>query len=84
MMPRPCPSGSRLLKPFFDSKKIVYNGKMTRGIIMEVTRLLLLGPFYTIQMQDAILYTLQVGFWHLLTINDFLLVRYFFVKNLVF
>ena len=29
MMPRPCPSGSRLLKTFFKSKKFVYNGKMT-------------------------------------------------------
>ena len=35
MMPRPCPSGSRLLKPFFKFKKFVYNGKMAsfRGIL---------------------------------------------------
>ena len=31
MMPRPCPSSSRLLKTFFKFKKIVYSGKMTRG-----------------------------------------------------
>ena len=35
MMPRPCPSDSRLLKIFFKSKIFVYNGKMTnfRGIL---------------------------------------------------
>ena len=31
MMRHPCPSGSRLLKPFFKFKKFVYNGKMTSG-----------------------------------------------------
>ena len=31
MMPRPCPSVSRLLKTIFKFKKFVYNGKMTRG-----------------------------------------------------
>ena len=31
MMRRPCPSGSRLLTPFFKFKKFVYNGKITSG-----------------------------------------------------
>ena len=83
MMPCPCPSGSRLLKTFFESKNLVhhdYNGKMLdlkkvfsnlepvgqgRGIIMGLTRLLLLGPFYTIQTNFmyffALLYFLLFG-----------------------
>ena len=38
MMRRPCPSGSRLLKPFFKFKKFVYNGKMTRDNFLNLKK----------------------------------------------
>ena len=71
MMPRPCPSASRLLFSDFqiwpkiplklaifplwknyEIKKVLSNleaEEQGRGIIMGVTHLLLLGPFYSIQ-----------------------------------